>query len=546
MLKLQLLLQAKDFIGGKLKLLGNRLKGVKGISERASKALRSFARVSGFNRLAHRVKGVRAQLDRVKQAAASAFRGLAVGGVGLGYIIKQFIDAGSTVERLQIRLNALLGSAEEGQKLFKAAEQFEGKTPFDLESIISGAARLSSVLKGGVSEIQRFLPIVGDLAGVTNLSFEETADQVARLVSAGAGAADRFRELGTLSLLGFKAGASTTGKQAKKLLIKAFEADSSLFRGSAEKLRNTFGGLISQFVSKWFKFRKLVAESGPFEALKTRLDAADRRLQEMFDDGRIKTWAAKVGAGISKTIDLFEGLVRAAAPVAKFIGEISDLIGPTNTAFLLLGVTILPKLLFGVVGLAHAFTALGWSIAATPLGLLLIGLTGIGYAIVKLVSGIRHLKPTFGEMLKGWVAFLIKWNPLAILLRIWNWVVSKITDFDLLGMLKNKLAGMDNFIGRFVRKYYDDDGEGAQAFQARRNPRAANTIPGLGGVTRSGNAVSGQSIGEMLVRESARRRRTEVGGSLNIRIDQEGRARIARLETTGPMDIGADMGMAIP
>ncbi len=222
--------------------------------------------------------------------------GLLAGTTGLGLLAKTFIDAASTSEQLRVRLSILLGSVEEGNRLFKEMSEFAAKVPFEFEEIMNSATVLAGVMKGGVDEIKQWIPLIGDLAATAGLGIQETTEQVQKMLSGGSGAADRFRERGILAMLGFTAGVSLSAEETKKKLAEAWTDTNSMFRGATQKLANTWVGTMSMISDKWFQFRNLVMDAGLFDFIKAFVAVIDKRLgKALTDNGEIaKGWAGNV------------------------------------------------------------------------------------------------------------------------------------------------------------------------------------------------------------------------------------------------------------
>lgn len=205
-----------------------------------------------------------------KSAAGKITGYLAV--IGIGYGVKElagsFLDAANTSEQFRVRLQALLGSTEEGARLFKDMTEYASKVPFEFEQIMSSATQLSGVMKGGVNEINTWMPLIGDLAAVSGLSIEKTTEQVVRMYSAGAGAADLFRERGITAMMGFEAGVSYSAEETRKKMMDEWQKADSQFAGVTEKLAGTWTGLMSMLKDKWFAFRTMLMDAGVFNELK--------------------------------------------------------------------------------------------------------------------------------------------------------------------------------------------------------------------------------------------------------------------------------------
>ena len=89
--------------------------------------------------------GLQGGLARVKQSVfnlRNAFIGL-----GAGIVIKGFVDAGMQIENLEVQLNALFGSAQEGKKALKEVTDFASGTPFELKNIQQGITALATIRK---------------------------------------------------------------------------------------------------------------------------------------------------------------------------------------------------------------------------------------------------------------------------------------------------------------------------------------------------------------------------------------------------------------
>ena len=101
--------------------------------------------------------------------------------------------------------------------MFETMSKFAAKVPFEYEKIMSSATALAGVMEGGVDEVEQWMPMISDLAAVSRLSIEETTGQIIRMYSAGAAAADLFRERGITAMLGFQAGARYTAEETREI-----------------------------------------------------------------------------------------------------------------------------------------------------------------------------------------------------------------------------------------------------------------------------------------------------------------------------------------
>lgn len=206
------------------------------------------------------VSGVGSAFSKLKDQIFS-IKG-AIAGLGIGFIVRDFIQAGRETENYSIRLRVLLGSVEEGNRLFKAMNEYAARTPFEFREVMGAATQLAGVLKGGSKEIEGYMPLIADLAAASGLMIEEATGQVVRMLSAGASAADMFREKGINALLGFQTGVKYSAEETRKMLIAAWEDPQSKFRDAAKLLVNTWDGAMSNLADLWFQFQQRVMIDG--------------------------------------------------------------------------------------------------------------------------------------------------------------------------------------------------------------------------------------------------------------------------------------------
>lgn len=234
-------------------------------------------RITGKDDFSRAMKGVGTTMAQVQGQMGGMVKGvlnLKTAIVGLAaaaggtMLAKSFVDAASTTENLRVRLSTLLGSVEEGNALFQSMSQYASEVPFQYEEIMGAATQLAGVMEGGVSQVEEWMPLIGDLAAASGLSIQQTTEQVIRMYSAGAASADLFRERGITAMLGFQAGVSYSAEETREMLIKAWEDPASKFRDASAELATTWTGLMSMMGDKWFQFRTAVMDAGLFDFFK--------------------------------------------------------------------------------------------------------------------------------------------------------------------------------------------------------------------------------------------------------------------------------------
>tara|TARA_R100000388_G_C7243046_1_gene162938 strand:+ start:721 stop:2454 length:1734 start_codon:yes stop_codon:yes gene_type:complete len=218
-----------------------------------------------------------------------------------GYQVKAVIDVASSVESLGVRLEAIFGSVEDGNKALSTFVDFAGRVPFTLEEIQQGGTILATVSKD-VNQLAKLLKITGNVASITGLDFRTTSEQIQRSFSGGIASADLFREKNIRAFLGFEQGAKVSISET----VKAFEdvfGEGGRFGNATDKLANTFLGTISMLQDKLLQFRLAVAESF-FEQLKDSLDRTNNELERT--KRNIQNFGREIGESLANAVRFIE------------------------------------------------------------------------------------------------------------------------------------------------------------------------------------------------------------------------------------------------
>lgn len=296
-----------------------------------------------------------AKIGRAVKRATIAVAAFAAAGAALTIgFTRSVIQAADTSEQFRLRLNAMLGSVEEGAKTFEAMTKFASRVPFEFEEIMASATQLAGIVKGGSAEIAQLMPLIADLAAVSGLSIQQTTEQIVRSFAAGIGAADLFRERGISAMLGFQAGATVSAADTRRQIIDEWNKMGSQFRGASEDLATTWSGITSMMSDRWFQFKNLVADAGLFDLAKQAASGLVEKLNELADTGRLNEFAQKTSDTI---VNLVNSTVRGFAFVAqRLIGVIEFFQSkPLAGGFGLVGLVFLGPggaLALGAIGLA--------------------------------------------------------------------------------------------------------------------------------------------------------------------------------------------------
>ncbi len=280
------------------------------------------------------VMGTQKKIARFAQKSRKAinsisFRRAALGAAALGYAVvrltKHFLSASSQIEGYQIALSKTLGSMEEGNKLFNFMAKFAQTVTHEFKDLMGSAVTLSGIMKGGAAEVIKWIPLIADLGAFTKLlgiEMWETTSQIVRFFSAGAAAADLFREKGVLALLGFTAGVRYSVEETKRILMEAWVKPTSKFRGLAKDLATTWIGLMSMLKDAWFQARLEVMKGGLFEFLKKQVDAITDAIKQMSAEAKFLT----LGKKLAEEVVHLKNTMQALAEVLLFSRRIFKLL----------------------------------------------------------------------------------------------------------------------------------------------------------------------------------------------------------------------------
>ena len=271
-----------------------------------------------------------AGINNIKKSVFSLQTALV--GLGAGVAVKSFIDVGRLVERLGVRFKFLFGSAREGAKAFDTLIKFAGRVPFTLEEI-QGASGNLAVISKDAKELGKNLDIVGNVAAVTGLDFQTTAEQIQRAFAGGIASADIFREKGVRALLGFEEGARVSVEETRKRFFEVFGPNGE-FGKATDELAKTFDGTLSMIGDKVFAFKNEVAQAGLFDFVKATAETINRSIEDNF--GSIETFARSaseamiksfitMGIGVGKVADLFT------LPAKVMVEGVKNVIGFLNS-----------------------------------------------------------------------------------------------------------------------------------------------------------------------------------------------------------------------
>lgn len=271
-----------------------------------------------------RIKGAGAGVGNFGKTIAKQLGGMAAFvakflllSVAIGAVIGSFnalrnaVKQAAVFEDVQITLQNITGSAEAGAFALDMITAAAEKLPFAFQELATAAPVLATV-SGTLGELEENMFLAADIAANFGIPFEQAASSLQRSFSAGAGAADVFREKGVLAAAGFEAGVSVSIEETQKK-IKAFGVT---IEGAAQTLNTTFSGATSQAGDAITLFNKAVGEAAApfFKAFlletvglfRDNRDAADEMAQQIGTNLVNGFEAAVIGGAY--LFDILEGL----------------------------------------------------------------------------------------------------------------------------------------------------------------------------------------------------------------------------------------------
>jgi len=243
----------------------------------------------------------------------------ALAGLGAGITIKSLINVGSQAELTRNKLSFLFGSVEKGSQAFNTLTQFASKAPFAFDDIVNSANNLAVISKT-TDDLSKNLQIVGNVASITGLDFQTSAEQISKAFTKGINSARLFQDKGVASLLGFSQNAEISAFQTEQAFNRVFGAGGR-FGQATDVLSSTFEGTLKKLTNTFTKFQTDINKAGFFDFIKAGLDTINNLItnnSKTFEEFSVKIGQTLINA--TKGILLGAGLIiDAVAPIFRFV-----------------------------------------------------------------------------------------------------------------------------------------------------------------------------------------------------------------------------------
>jgi len=265
--------------------------------------------------------------------------------------MRSALGVAAQFEDIQITLQNLTGSAEAGAFALEMITKEAEKLPFAFEEL-AGATPILATISKDLGELRENINLAADISANFGIPFDQAASSLQRAFSAGAGAADVFREKGVLAAAGFEAGVSVSVDET----IRKIKEFGGTIQGAAQTLNTTFSGATSQAGDALTLFNREVGNTiSPFfkaflleivELFRDNRDRVDEFAQQLGTN--LVSSFQSVAIGGAFVLDLLESLKNAFLTIIT-IGGRFDTIGAIGDVLESIGLGITKGLEFAGV-----------------------------------------------------------------------------------------------------------------------------------------------------------------------------------------------------
>jgi|TARA_X000001388_G_scaffold16114_1_gene9935 tape measure domain-containing protein len=283
-------------------------------------------------------------------------------------------------ERLQVTLNTLNGSAEEGAKAFERLVQFSAETPLQLEEL----TRVNNMLMGfGQTSDDAFksLKMLGDVAAVSGGNLTGIA------VAFGQAAAEG--RVMTRDLRQF----INNGVPILDILSKSMGVARSEIMDMASEGKISF-----KVLQDGFKFA--TGEGGRFnDGLKVLSQTLEGLFSTLKDNVNIAL--ATLGKEIAEALNLKEGIPALSKKIGELVKSFEQLSPSTQRTTLLISglAIIIPPLLILLGAMAAAATAIATAVSATTVTIIALTSALVGLMALKISNAKNLIEGIIGKPL---------------------------------------------------------------------------------------------------------------------------------------------------
>lgn len=214
---------------------------------------------AAFNSVSRSLSGLRSAVFSVQGAIAG------IAGIS---IVKGFLDANVSFQKLEASLITFTGSAGAAAAQFKELQQFAATTPFQLEEVVGGFNKL---VARGINPTIASFQAFGNIAAGTGKTLDQFVEAVA---DAAVGEFERLKEFGIKASvegdkvrMTFGGVTETIAKDSTAILGYLEKLGQTKFAGAIERQAQTLGGAFSNLQDALTTFAVEIGKSGVTELL---------------------------------------------------------------------------------------------------------------------------------------------------------------------------------------------------------------------------------------------------------------------------------------
>lgn len=325
----------KDNVVGKLRSIGDALRGHRSESDRTTTAVnRNNERISAsYAASAQGIGRLRALYQGLRGAIVGVFAGLSLRGAVEW--VKDIALLGDAAERTRNQFAQLYGSQAEGQAVLARLAKFANDNGLALDKVQASAAKLKNF---GIDPLNGSLQSLVDQNAAAGGSQEDLEGKILAVGQAWAKQKLQGEEILQLVERGvpvWELLTRVTGKNVAELQklseqgklgrreISALLAEiGKMNSGAAATNANTLSGLFAQLSSRVRQFFTDVSNSGPLDYFKQKLRDAIAVIDRLAGSDQLEAWARKVGDVIVRA---GEGVASAGKFFVDHIGLITAL-----------------------------------------------------------------------------------------------------------------------------------------------------------------------------------------------------------------------------
>ena len=538
--RIQLVISAVDNATAKLRNINHRISEMTKPVRDVQRSFSSLSKESGLYVVGNAAKSVGGSISNVgKEAGALATRLGVIGGIA-GFAIKRgLIDTAAEFERYSAILETVEGSQAAAKKSLSWVSDFATTTPYELGQVTEAFVRLRAY---GMDPTNGLLRTLGDTGSAMGKNLMSAVEAIADAVT---GENERLKEFGiTSENKGDKTRYSYTdkaGNQQHKVVDKNNRKmiESTLtaiwnekYAGAMERQSKTWIGMISNIKDQWTRFVTMIMGTGLFDWMRGKLQGVLDRINQLAEAGELQAWAQQIGQSLQAALrDIWAFATetwKAMRQVGAALVWLRDLFGGWRPVVLGIIAIMSGPFLLAMAMAVKAVIALGIALMSTPVGWIIAGIAAVAGA--------------------AWLIYKA-WDPIT---KWWDGIINAMgtTVDNMVRRVAKSIAWVKGLLS-WLPGMEDSPPSAGQtssptmggSARAARHPIA--TMGGEAQTARYPMATMGGEVPTAKYSSSADRK-AQVGGTIRIAIDSEGRPRVKEIRSTNrDVDFNVDAGLTM-